>query len=482
MPSQRLRAITATGLIGICFVAWLAFEIPKGILVNTDELFTAERTREMLLTGAGVVHFNFQRSFEKPSLQYWLTMLTLPRFENRTLAVRIWPVVYAGLTVIVLSWLAFLIEPERPWLAPLSVAVLVSSPLFSAEASYALLDIGLTFFTTIAIVCAQLARKHPAWWLGVAIACWLGSMQKIPLIFLVWLLILAIRMRSPSERRMLLNGWLLASIVLALGATAIWPMIQLGKYGMPLKNIFHEEVVVLLGPERLGARPYLEIPFRLTTTWIGGGLFALVAPFVVLLWKKQRFSEGAKEIAILCIALIALAVVFNFRSARYMVPIIPCLGLLLAVVLYRFLERRPPIRTRAVIFLILVLITGVTQAEIQMQHRRKNVADEKRVAEKLGALQREDTQIRPCCPAQLVLIRATEGGGDLLFDSFYLFHGNLQSSVTKYTVDEIRRVPPEPPLIGVCVERDFPVVREMYPNVEIQFSQAQFVLWRVNAQ
>jgi len=64
-------------------------------------------------------------------------------------------------------------------------------------------------------------------------------------------------------------------------------------------------------------RPYFEVPFRLSTTaWIGGGLLAFIAPFVVLLWKKQRFSAATKELAILCVTLIALAVVFNFdRSA-----------------------------------------------------------------------------------------------------------------------------------------------------------------------
>jgi len=46
----------------------------EGILTNTDELLTAERSREMLLTTPWVVHFNFQRSFAKPPLQYWLTM------------------------------------------------------------------------------------------------------------------------------------------------------------------------------------------------------------------------------------------------------------------------------------------------------------------------------------------------------------------------------------------------------------------------
>src|SRR6266705_3670375 len=120
---QRRRAVGVATLIVFAFTGWIALEIPKGILAQTDELLTAERTREMLLTEPWVVHFNFQRSFEKPPLQYWLTTLPLARLENRTSAVRIWPLLYGGLTAIALVWLVRLIQPSRPWLMPLCVAV-----------------------------------------------------------------------------------------------------------------------------------------------------------------------------------------------------------------------------------------------------------------------------------------------------------------------------------------------------------------------
>ena len=60
---QRRRAVRVAGLIILGFVAWLSFEAPRGILNGTDELLTAERSREMLMTGESfVVHYNFQRS------------------------------------------------------------------------------------------------------------------------------------------------------------------------------------------------------------------------------------------------------------------------------------------------------------------------------------------------------------------------------------------------------------------------------------
>ena len=486
------RPYLVTTLIILCF-AWLAIEIPKGILTDNDELLTAERSREMLLTTPWVVHFNFQRSFEKPPLQYWLTMLTLPRLQNRTLAVRIWPLIYAALTAITLAYLARVTAPERPWVVPLTMAILVCCPLFSSEAGRGLLDIGMAFFATLAILFAQLARRHPSWWIGVAIACWLGSLQKIPLIFVLWLVILIVRASSPFERRRVFSGWLVASIAFAVVAAALWPLIQWAKYGMPVKEVFNEEVIANIDSQHLGARPYFEVPISLSTTaWIGGGVFAFMAPFVILLWKKQTFSSATKELAILCVAMIALAVLFNFRAVRYMVPIVPSLCLLLATVLHRFLERHSPARVAAAVLLALMLIPSVTQAKIQFYLRQrnaaakmikgklnvrvaeKNIPDARLVAEVLGALQREGTKI--------VLIKATHPGGDLRYDAFFPFHGNLRFPVVKLSVDELRGAPPPPPVLGVCVAEDFPLVQGVYGNVQKQFTRAQFIVWRVDAE
>jgi len=140
--TQRKRSIATAAAVFLCVLGWLAFEIPKGTLTHTDELLTAERSREMLSMGPWVVHYNFQPSFEKPPLQYWLTTLTLPRFRTER-----WPFACgrcftAGLTMVALGWLVFLIEPNRPWLIPLSLAMLASSPLFSRRPAAAFLILG----------------------------------------------------------------------------------------------------------------------------------------------------------------------------------------------------------------------------------------------------------------------------------------------------------------------------------------------------
>ena len=487
--AKRGRAIATAGLILALVLTWLSFEIPKGTLVATDELLTAERTREMLTTGPWLVHFNFHPSFEKPPLQYWLTTLTLPRFENSTAAVRIWPLIYAALTAVVLAWLILVIDPDRPWLVPLGVAILLSCPLFATLATRGLLDTGLAFFTTTTILFCELARRRPIWWLGAAASCWLGSLQKNPVPFVVWLLILAVRAASPVERSKLKTRWLGLSLILAALLMTAWPLVQLIKFHMPAWTIFHEEVIVWLGPTGLGQRPYLEIPFRMIINGGLCGLLGLLGPFIILFQRKKTISPAIRELAVMSLIAIALLIVSNFRHVRYIIPIVPALCLLIAVLLYQFLESRSA-RALAIGGIVVLLVAGVVETKIAINHLEgkddrgdpinklipalivpKDVSDEKAIAEKLGTLQRDETKI--------VLVKALKPGADLLWDSFYLFHGKLRSSVMKYTVDEIRSNPPQPPLIGACVSRDLPILQQLYPNLEVQLSRAQFVCWQV---
>ena len=463
---SRNAIVLSVAIIAIIF-SWLALEIPKGILSSSgDEMLTAERSREMLFLGRFEVHFNMKPSFEKPPLQYWLTSFALERIQNRTLAVRIWPWFYGVLTAIAAAWLAFLLKRDQPLLVPLSVAILTAFPLFAAETSRGVLDTGLALFTTATILFTQLARRNPAWWVGTAVACLLGSLQKIPTPFLVWLLILAVRFTSPEERHQLKSRWLLFSILGTLVTMAIWPLSQILTFQVPYQHLFHQEVVDWLGPEHLGAQPYLEIPYRLIVS-SACGVFIFAAPFVILFWKQGDFGGPAREIAIACLGLMAIEILFNFRHVRYIEPVIPALCLLLAIVAEWLLRSRRLVNNAPIAALAILLLAGFVQTKLQIYFRRqKDFSDERVVAEKLGALQQSGLRT--------VLIKAINVGTDLHFASFYLFHGNMHYSVEKYSTDELRQ---SPPLIGACVSRDLSIVQAVYPDAKIEFTRAQFIIW-----
>jgi len=261
---------------------------------------------------------------------------------------------------------------------------------------------------------------------------------------------------------------------LSIALMSIWPLLQFFKYQMPVGDLYHDEVVVWLGPSGLGQRPYFEVPMALSLAGGLCGFLSLLAPFVILFSKTERPSPAIREMAIVTVAWVALLIVTNFRHVRYAIPVLPALCLLLALIFYRFLKQPPPVRTRAAAALVILLIAGFVHGQIRINVWGRDVTDEKMIAEKLGALQGPGIQT--------VLIRAVVPGNDLLWDSFYLFHGNFRFPVIKLTTDEIRASPPKPPLIGASVARDFPVVQQLYPNVQVELTRAQFICWRVPAQ
>jgi hypothetical protein len=287
-------------------------------------------------------------------------------------------------------------------------------------------------------------------------------------------LIIIVRLTNRDERRNLRAGvrWLIGSMLLAIAAMSIWPLLQLLKYQMSVHHFVYDEVVLWLGPTGLGRRPYFEIPIAMSLH-PGGlcGFLSLIALFVILFSRKERSTFAVREIALVTLAFLVLVIVSNFRHIRYAIPVVPSLCFLLALVFYRFLKQRSPIRTRAIAALMVLLTAGLVHAKIHIDGRRKNVADEKVIAEKLGELQQSGTKT--------VLVEAINLGGDLMWDSFYLFHGNFRFPLERHTVDEIRRDPPKPPVIGACVAREFPVIKELYPNVQVQLTRAQFICWQV---
>jgi 4-amino-4-deoxy-L-arabinose transferase-like glycosyltransferase len=460
-------SITAAGVIIVCVFGWLGIQSRTGFLNNEDEFLTAERSRETLLLGPWAVHDNFQVIDVKPPLQYWLTALTLPRFQNRELAVRVWPLIYGALTAVALGWLAFAIDPTRPWLIPISVGLLLSCPLFLRETCRALLDTGLAFFATVAIGFAQLARKRPAWWFVVALVCWLGALQKIPLIILIWLIIVVIRLIGRNGKGSVGSSSLLAAMIAAILAIAIWPLIQMLEFRLSPAALFRIREAIEI-TWRNASQPYLEIPFRLTTTWPCGG-FALVALFLLPFIIKNRVRTAATELSFLCLALIVLSVICNLRSVRYLLPIVPCLCLLLSVFLCWLVERGQAIFRTTFVLVAVLSIAGLPLAQMMITKNRRDYSDQVRIAQYLGAQQAPEKQ--------LVIVEADNG---MLAEEFYLFYGNLSFHLANFTVEQIRQSPPAPPMIGVCNTRDLPSVQKQFPNLQIQLAFDKVICWAVD--
>jgi 4-amino-4-deoxy-L-arabinose transferase-like glycosyltransferase len=462
--------MAATAFLIVCVSSWLFFLVQAGLFTNKDEFTTAERSREMLLLGRGAVHDNFAVSVVKPPLQYWLTTLTLPRFEKPEIAIRIWSLLFAALAAVATAWLAYLIEPKHPWLMPLSVALLLTSPLFLMDISRGQLDAGLTFFTMLAIVFAQLARRQPKWWLGVAIVCWLGTLQKVPIIVLIWLIIVIVRYFSPTERATLRTPWLLSSILLAVALIAVWPLMQMTEHHVSLMHVFRlYEAVDLVSSSRLGAKPFLEVPFRFVTTWPCGAV-ALFAAIAVHFGRNKDSRPGVIEISAIALSLFALVVLLGFRGARYLMPVLPCFCVLLALFLFWLWEQRTLATSFVLLFVAVTSLLGPEIGRRIIEGRRKDYSTQKLIAEKLGSLTRNEE-------TQTVILEPDKG---VLPEQFYLFYGKLRAPVETWSVADMREAHPTQAAIGVCNARDLDAIRENYRAVTIEMAQGDFICWRAS--
>jgi len=360
------------------------------------------------------------------------------------------------LSAVAIAWLAFLLEPQRPWLIPFAVFFLVMCPIFLPETCRALLDAGLTFFTTLALVFAHLSRKHPACWLVVAALCVLGALQKIPLIFLIWIVILLVRFAKKEERTALRSSWLFVGLALAVVGISIWPLLQVAKFGMLPWHIFSLQ-------EALRERWYLEIPFRLMTTW-PCGVFAFLAAFYFI--RARRSHPALTELAIICLGTILLGVLFNFRSARYVVPILPALALLLAVFVHLLLERKRCVATITAFVILFLSAVGWEVSRRIIDNRRKDHSAQLRVAEELGRQQNAETQLVVVDPDK-----------HLLPEPFFLFYGDLRFPVTLVFVADLPQTKLQTPAAGVCAVRDLPLLQSKFPNLSIARRSGEFVCW-----
>ncbi len=131
----------------------LVYLLPLGVrpLMAPDEVRYAEIPREMLTSGDWVVpHLAGVRYFEKPVLGYWLSAMAMKLFGENAFAVRLPSALAAGLSALTVFLLVRRFGGGEIT-APVAATVLLSSGMFLAIGTFAILDSALTFFLTAAI-------------------------------------------------------------------------------------------------------------------------------------------------------------------------------------------------------------------------------------------------------------------------------------------------------------------------------------------
>jgi 4-amino-4-deoxy-L-arabinose transferase-like glycosyltransferase len=159
-------------------------------LIHSDEGRYAEIAREFMITGDWTTpRLDGLLYFEKPAFQYWITVIAYKLFGVSEFTARIWPALSGFLAVITAGMTAGRLWGSRA--GAMTVLSVVSMVWVIANGHYLTLDMGLTFFLTLALcgfllaandqVDARLARR----WMLLAWAAMAGAMLSKGLIGLI---------------------------------------------------------------------------------------------------------------------------------------------------------------------------------------------------------------------------------------------------------------------------------------------------------
>jgi len=165
-------------LILLCALALAWFgTLGERKLVRTDEGRYAEIAREMVVTGDWTTpRLNGYKYFEKPALQYWATAAAFELFGVREWTARLWAALTGFLGVLLV--LHFGNRVFGPPVGGLAAAVLAGSALWAVIGHMNTLDMGVSFFMSLAVFGVVLAQLDDAtarerwWWMHAA---WAGA-------------------------------------------------------------------------------------------------------------------------------------------------------------------------------------------------------------------------------------------------------------------------------------------------------------------
>lgn len=310
-------------------------------LIQPDEGRYARIPAEMLAAGEWVVpQLNGLPYVEKPPLQYWATAAAYAVLGEHGWVSRLWTLLLGVAGVVAVHAAGRRLFDERA--ADLSALILLSAPLYLLVGQVNLLDMGLTFFLTAALLCFLLAQRDEAdesqrrrWMLWCWAALGLGFLQKglaawaIPGIALVAYSLVRRDARLWTRLHLLPGLGLLALLVLPWSLLLAWRDARLAEF-----FFIHEHFTRFLTTEHRRDQPgwyFIAVLLGGCLPWIG---LMLREVFAALRGATARArAQGPRFDVPLALALWAATVVVFFslsgsKLVPYIMPAVPPLALL----------------------------------------------------------------------------------------------------------------------------------------------------------
>jgi len=327
---------------GLTLVAGLAFAIlwfaalDHRKLTRPDEGRYGEISREMLASGDWLTpRLNGLKYFEKPPLQYWATALAYKLFGVSGWTTRLWTAL-SGFACVLLAFY-FANRILGPPVGLLAGGVLAGSGLFVFLGQFSTLDMGLSFFLTLAVFAgvlgqsenvAAVARRRWMWLAWIAMALATLSKGLIGVVLPAAALVLYIVWKRDWARLRKLE--LPVGLVLFLAVAAPW-FVAVSAQNPEFANFFfvHEHL------ERFTSRVHgrYEPPWYFLPI-LAIGITPWLPSLLASLWRaaRQREESPFQPIAFLLVWCATAFVFFSLSDSKlpsYILPVFPALAVLI---------------------------------------------------------------------------------------------------------------------------------------------------------
>ncbi|CAN5465058.1 hypothetical protein BH09SUM1_BH09SUM1_29580 [soil metagenome] len=309
--------------------------LSRGSLRTWDEALTAERSREMLVTGDWITpHTNFETDFNKPPLYYWLTAPLVAAVKDREWPPRFWSAAFAAGCVLFTALLAAG-ENRDPRAALFAALALLLNAAWLNKTREALLDSGTIFGALGALYFLTIGRHARLAWLWAGLLAAIGCMIKGPYPLLAWPCAIIgnsgighrvwgmeKQRHGMPDRKLFRN-----SLLVAMTLTAPWYAIQFIHYGwaFPQRAFGYAIVERFATPIEGHTGGWLFYP---AAWWREGApsliLFAAAIAFLAACaWRKKAIPNTPSPIPVLFLVTAAALLVSASKREAYLVYLLP---------------------------------------------------------------------------------------------------------------------------------------------------------------
>jgi len=361
-----LRRTKHTLLAALLFAAVVPYFLNLGVssIWDANEAFYAQTPREMIETGDYVTpSFNFQLRMNKPVLSYWNVAASYRVFGISEWSERL-PIAFGGLVIIGTAFgLGRLLSGTLGGL--LAALVLATSPRLLLLARRIIIDIHITMWMGLVLLCFALAETRPhrrrLYLYLMYVAAGFGVLTKGPVaVFLpavVFFIYLASQKRLGDLRHMLLP----TGAVISLAIVVPWYYLLYREHGWEYIGtfIFGENLgryAEAVGEQSRGMLFYIPVMLADLFPW------SLMIPLA--LWWAIRYYRRDRVARLLVVWIAVVVAFFSLSGTKedlYILPIVMAEAALIGAMLAAAAEgvaATRPVAWSAAATAMLLLITG----------------------------------------------------------------------------------------------------------------------------